>query len=86
MDNPEKPNVEQEPQEDKEFDLNYLRYLDRPITRKDIEGYIISIRPEEFEAVGSFEIINSNGELISIDLHNNTSIIPFKIRPEELMG
>jgi len=86
MNSPEN-NVEQEPQSNKEFDLNYIYYMQElglPITRKDVLGCNIVIRPEEFEAVGYFEIINAEGELIRIDLENNQSTEPLIIRPEEL--
>jgi hypothetical protein len=87
MNNPEKSNPEQESLENREFDLNYIFYLQEsglPITRKDVGNSIIIINPEEFASVGYLDIINSQGELITIDLEDNQSDEPLIIRPEEL--
>jgi len=88
MGNPEKFNPEQETNSDNNIlDLNYVYYLQelgRPIVAADLIGKTIVIDPSQFEEIVYLDIIDSEGEFVTIDLTSNISGLPLIINPEDL--
>ncbi|MCL5407588.1 MAG: hypothetical protein M1429_03775 [Patescibacteria group bacterium] len=70
-----------------DYEINYLFYLQElgmPISKEDVKNQAIVINPDQFEVLGYIDLVNTDGESITIDFDDVDSSRPFILFPEDL--